>query len=432
MKLRVLIALIVTPVLSFTGVSDADVPTTLARSASGPARHGDGQGAGGDEATAVTTVPEPLVDLVISQSDAPDPVELGGLLTYTIRVQNKGPDTATGVTVRDLLPRGVILHSVGSSQGSCVVTGTDQPVVGIAGTPSGGGYWVAAADGSVFGFGDARLFGSAANSALSRPLVGMAATPTGNGYWLVASDGGVFAFGNAGFYGSTGAIHLNQPIVGMVSTPTGNGYWLVASDGGVFAFGDALFHGSTGGIRLNQPVVGLAGTPTGNGYWLVASDGGVFAFGDAGFLGSVAQIGLQRRIVGIAASRNGGGYWLVASDGGVFPFGDLKFLGSTSGVAANGESSVVGIAARPTGDGFWLASAMNGVFAQGAAPGLGTMEVGRKQLTCDLQSLPMGAGGVVTARVIAAHPGPIVNSATVSSNERDLDIESNNAGTTNR
>ena len=40
--------------------------------------------------------------------------------------------------------------------------------------------------------------------ALNKPIVGMAATPDGQGYWLVASDGGVFSFGDAAFHGSTG------------------------------------------------------------------------------------------------------------------------------------------------------------------------------------------------------------------------------------
>ena len=88
---------------------------------------------------------------------------------------------------------------------------------------------------------------------LNRPIVGMAATPTGTGYWLVASDGGVFCFGDAHFHGSMGGVHLNQPIVGMAATPTGNGYWLVASDGGVFCFGDAQFRGSTANVQLNRP-----------------------------------------------------------------------------------------------------------------------------------------------------------------------------------
>ena len=72
----------------------------------------------------------------------------------------------------------------------------------------------------------------------------MASTPDGKGYWLVAADGGIFTFGDATFYGSTGAIKLNQPIVGISSTPDGKGYWLVAADGGIFTFGDATFYGS--------------------------------------------------------------------------------------------------------------------------------------------------------------------------------------------
>ena len=44
---------------------------------------------------------------------------------------------------------------------------------------------------------------------LTQPIVAAAVTPSGSGYWLVAADGGVFAFGDAGFFGSTGAIALN-------------------------------------------------------------------------------------------------------------------------------------------------------------------------------------------------------------------------------
>ena len=56
---------------------------------------------------------------------------------------------------------------------------------------------------------------------MNKPIVGIALTKDGGGYWEVASDGGIFAFGDAPFYGSTGAIHLNQPIVGMAATPDG-------------------------------------------------------------------------------------------------------------------------------------------------------------------------------------------------------------------
>ena len=98
-----------------------------------------------------------------------------------------------------------------------------------------------------------------ASVAAAAPLVA-AATPTSYGYWLVAADGGIFAYGDANFYGSTGGTHLDQPIVGMATTPTGHGYWLVAADGGIFSYGDANFYGSTGGTHLDQPIVGMATT----------------------------------------------------------------------------------------------------------------------------------------------------------------------------
>ena len=77
-------------------------------------------------------------------------------------------------------------------------------------------------------------------------------------YWLAAADGGVFAFGDASFYGSLGGDHLDAPIVGIAPTADGKGYWLVAADGGIFSFGDAHFMGSTGGITLNKPIVGMS------------------------------------------------------------------------------------------------------------------------------------------------------------------------------
>ena len=43
-----------------------------------------------------------------------------------------------------------------------------------------------------------------AATVLNKPVVGMAATPTGKGYWFVAADGGIFTFGDAQFFGSIG------------------------------------------------------------------------------------------------------------------------------------------------------------------------------------------------------------------------------------
>ncbi len=211
----------------------------------------------------------------------------------------------------------------------------NEPIVGMASTPDGGGYWLVASDGGIFNFGDAHFFGSMGGHHLNEPIVGMASTSDGGGYWLVASDGGIFNFGDAHFDGSMGGHHLNEPIVGMASTPLSGGYWLAASDGGIFNFGDAAFYGSMGGHPLNRPIVGMASTSDGIGYWLVASDGGIFNFGDAGFYGSMGGHPLNRPIVGMAPVPDGVGYWLVASDGGIFNFGDADFSGSTGGQPLN-------------------------------------------------------------------------------------------------
>jgi hypothetical protein len=220
----------------------------------------------------------------------------------------------------------------------------NRPVVAIRPTPSGLGYWLVASDGGIFTYGDAPFLGSAGSLQLSRPIVSMAATPSGKGYWLVASDGGVFAYGDARFYGSTSHLTLSKPIVSIVATPSGRGYWLMGSDGGIFNFGDARFYGGTGDLALDHPIVDMAPTRTGKGYWLVGSDGGIFAYGDAVFYGSVGGAEQKKPIVAITATPFGKGYWLVASDGGVFAYGDARFLGSTGGVHLN--QPIVGLARR--------------------------------------------------------------------------------------
>jgi hypothetical protein len=183
--------------------------------------------------------------------------------------------------------------------------------------------WVVDASGAVFGENDlsgppANNFGGMGGHRLNQPMVGMSPTSDGAGYWLVAADGGIFTFGDAHFFGSTGSLRLNKPIVGMSVTGTGLGYWLVASDGGVFTFGDAPFLGSLGNLHLNKPIEAMTATPDGRGYWLVASDGGVFCFGDAQFHGSLGGRALSSPISGMIP--NGNGYTLIDQNGQTFPF----------------------------------------------------------------------------------------------------------------
>jgi len=97
---------------------------------------------------------------------------------------------------------------------------------------------------------------------LNQPIVGIGPTPDGRGYWLVAADGGVFCFGDARYFGSTGALRLNQPVLAIAPDGDGGGYWLLAADGGVFTFGDAHYLGSAVGSGGISGRAG-AGAPSG-------------------------------------------------------------------------------------------------------------------------------------------------------------------------
>jgi hypothetical protein len=47
----------------------------------------------------------------------------------------------------------------------------------------------------------------------------MAPTADGNGYWLVAADGGIFAFGDAAFRGSVPGVGVHVHNVVDIATP---------------------------------------------------------------------------------------------------------------------------------------------------------------------------------------------------------------------
>ena len=130
----------------------------------------------------------------------------------------------------------------------------------------------------------------------------MASTPDGRGYWLVAADGGVFAYGDAAYLGSTGNLTLASPVVGMAGDAATGGYRLVAADGGVFCFG-APFAGSAVGL-VDRAVVSI--DSSGTGYRVVSADGSVYDFGGAPFLGSVDVPPLVGEVVTIDPGHDGG------------------------------------------------------------------------------------------------------------------------------
>ena len=244
----------------------------------------------------------------------------------------------------DVLPFGATPDH-GSTEGTIL----NAPIVDVASSPDGGGYWQVASDGGVFAWGGAHYAGSLGAIRLNQPIVAIAPTPSGRGYWLAAADGGVFTFGDAPYLGSTGNQRISDPVVEIVAAPVGAGYWLVTSGGAVFPFGTALHHGDLTANRQASPVVDLATTPMGDGYWLATANGGVYTFGAARFAGSLGGQRLDEPVTGMEAA-SAGAYWLVARDGAVHTFGGATFEGSGANLC---KDAVVDIAVR-RGGGYWL------------------------------------------------------------------------------
>jgi hypothetical protein len=223
-----------------------------------------------------------------------------------------------------------------------------RPVVGITPTTNDGGYWLVASDGGIFSFGNAGFYGSipglgigpAGSSSAKRlnaPIVGMVPSADGNGYFMVAADGGVFTFGDAKFAGSCPGIGgCGGTAVAVMPDQTGNGYWLVTSTGSVFAFGDARTHGAPG--PQAAPVTSAVRTTDGGGYWILFSNGAVDDFGDAAIVGGpVGDVGGSNPATAIFTTSDGKGYWVATANGSVFTYGDAPNDGSMAGQQLNGS-----------------------------------------------------------------------------------------------
>src|SRR5262249_6426124 len=78
------------------------------------------------------------VDLLsLTMADSPDPVSVGGLLTYTLDVTNNNQADAAGVSLADLLPKNVRLRSARSNHGRCAQRTPRAIACNLAGLASG-------------------------------------------------------------------------------------------------------------------------------------------------------------------------------------------------------------------------------------------------------------------------------------------------------
>ena len=82
-----------------------------------------------------------FADLVITKTDAIDPIGAGAQETYTITVINNGPDTATDVTITDNLPEDVTFVSgtftIGNGTIDEVPAGSGDLIISVGDIPSG-------------------------------------------------------------------------------------------------------------------------------------------------------------------------------------------------------------------------------------------------------------------------------------------------------
>ncbi len=153
---------------------------------------------------------------------------------------------------------------------------------------------------------------------LPSPIVGAAALANGSGYYLVAADGSVYSFGAAPFLGSMYGRYTNGAITGIAVAP-GRGYYLVSANGSVWNF-DAPWFGSRRGLYTNGTITGIAVAP-GRGYYLVSSRGSVWNF-DAPFFGSLRVHPPVSSLTGIWLNTNGTAYILFDEHGHSFGFAE--------------------------------------------------------------------------------------------------------------
>ena len=142
------------------------------------------------------SISQPLADLGITMTDAPDPVGVGGNITYSLGVNNAGPDTANIVTVSDPLPVGVTFVSASSSQGTCTHTagtvtcnvgtlaagGSASITIVVTTTAAGALNNTATVTSGAVDSNTANNSASVSTSVATRPTVGMSAYGPGSGF----------------------------------------------------------------------------------------------------------------------------------------------------------------------------------------------------------------------------------------------------------
>jgi hypothetical protein len=312
---------------------------------------------------------------------------IGSLSAKTVREVAVGAALVIGIALLAVASPSAAASHHATTQNATSTAPQQVPLSELA-------YDLVAADGAVASFGGAGNFGGAEKLHLSAPIVGMAVTPDGRGYWLVGQDGGVFTYGDARFYGSLGGVaHTSaHDVIGLVPTKDGKGYWLCDASGIVTAFGDARKIPSLLPFKARLPIVGFATMRSGAGAWVVNTNGAVFHLGGSVLYGNLRSKTGGAPIVGMARAPNSKGYWLVNAKGDVTGFGSASPGVPPPAILAK-KGPVVGMTAAPS-TGYW-AVASSGYVVPGGVPSRGglTRRSGSTAIVGIAAATPLPASG---------------------------------------
>ena len=206
----------------------------------------------------------------------------------------------------------------------------------IRATPSGNGYYAIQEDGTMYQRGDATAAPSNiakvsnytpedGDSTMNNPVTGMAITPTGKGGWVLDAEGDVWTFGDAHSYGAPEDNRVGDA-VDIVATPDGKGYTILTNAGDVYDYGDATFYGhphfsADGNDPALVQATGIALTPDDQGYWILTNRGTVLPYGDATDLGdNPTPTSTGTVATDIASLPAGNGYAIITDNGTVHTF----------------------------------------------------------------------------------------------------------------
>jgi M6 family metalloprotease-like protein/uncharacterized repeat protein (TIGR01451 family) len=366
-----------------------------------------------------STLVNPAADLVVTITDAPDPLYVGGTLVYTIGVTNLGPSPATGVTVTDTLPAGLSYVSSSTSQGTVGAVGNlvtanvgnlavgGGAVLTIQTTPTVAGNFVNAASVAR----NETDLNPANNTAQTSTLVNPAADL---GVTIATTPDPLYVGGTLVY--TIGVTNLGpSPATGVTVTdtlPAGLSYVSSLSSQGTIGAVGNLVTANVGDLAVGGgAVLTIQTTPTLASNFVNAASV-VRNETDLNPANNTAQ---TSTLVNPAAD--------LAVTIATTP--DPLYVGSTLTytitVANLGPSPATGVTVTntlPAGLSYVSSSSSQGTI--GAVGNLVTANVG---------NLAVGGGAVVTIQTTPTSAGNFVNAASVAGNETDLNPANNTAQT---